>query len=382
MKIEDLVVNRGEKSIIIELIENTNVDTFKTRWIQFVNICKDIEKDKKWDEYQLDNYNSIKRMYYTYCFVPDAIESVFETRNKGGKRKLKKVRELFYNQQYSLSLANKIVKLGAYLYNILYGNIYFDTEHEDKELFYDVINENDEPDFKRGNTDDEGIVETVDDDAFKQVGEKDILLILSCLTNKRKFIDCNDEISRIEEIVGKNDKFEVRKVLSVSDTKMKETIKHNRPRYLHFIGHSCKDGLSVRGTTEKEKCVNAESLGEMLNENLELLFLNSCESYYIISNVKTHFNFYGIGCNNSISDTFARYYSPIYYKILSKKGDHNVIFNETNETMEKEIKTNDQFVRMFAEKLAGPGQIIDSAKLKECREYMLCNLKIYHITYK
>ncbi|WP_304635388.1 CHAT domain-containing protein [Pseudoalteromonas sp.] len=162
-------------------------------------------------------------------------------------------------------------------------------------------------------------------DAINSLNElpKEItVLFLASNPRDQGQLGLDEEVRTIKEMITKSRHRDVVKLEScwaVRPGDILQYINEYQPTIVHFSGHgSANDELVLMDSNSKTKLVSMESIVQAMsvaNEDLRLVFFNTCHSKNQASNV-TEYIECAIGMNNSITDNAAQVFSAQFYSSL------------------------------------------------------------------
>lgn len=116
-------------------------------------------------------------------------------------------------------------------------------------------------------------------------------------------------------------------------------INTHEPTIVHFSGHgSANDELVLMNNNDETKLVSLEAIVQAMstaNENLRLIFFNTCSSYNQALSVTEHIEC-AIGMNQSITDDAAQKFSAQFYSSISFGFSVQKSFNQAKAALRLE----------------------------------------------
>ena len=309
---------------------------------RFLMDCECIKRKEEWDDFQTKMYNSIKSLYGNN---KERFKEYYKSNDTLDENKEKRI-------------VNKIRKLGAYLFNIYSRNMKYDYQLTINNISeYIKKEEDDSEDFERNKTIEEILfndeIDLLPPDEFDS---NNLLLIFSCVINTEEIsmdkvdsIDIYKEVEMVQPICESKG-VKVVSLLTTYDEQIEYAINYYKPKYVHFIGHSAPKGIFVNDKWEHAVLLQADGIKKMIKYELDTLFLNSCYSSSILSDIKATNIKFGIGHDDRVSDFYSRYFSSFYYNYYFDLSDNIAAFNEAKEVIRKDITSNGPLLTKYVNK--------------------------------
>jgi len=159
-------------------------------------------------------------------------------------------------------------------------------------------------------------------DALNELPEEITVLFFASNPRDQGQLGLDEEVRSIKEMIAKSRHRDVIKLEScwaVRPGDILQNINEYQPTIVHFSGHgSDNDELVLMDNNSKTKLVSMSSIVHAMsvaNENLILVFFNTCHSHNQASNVIEHIEC-AIGMNTSITDNAAQVFSAQFYSSL------------------------------------------------------------------
>ncbi|MAY57560.1 MULTISPECIES: CHAT domain-containing protein [Pseudoalteromonas] len=159
-------------------------------------------------------------------------------------------------------------------------------------------------------------------DALNELPEEITVLFFASNPRDQGQLGLDEEVRSIKEMIAKSRHRDVIKLEScwaVRPGDILQNINEYQPTIVHFSGHgSNNDELVLMDNNSKTKLVSMASIVHAMsvaNENLRLVFFNTCHSHNQASNVIEHIEC-AIGMNTSITDNAAQVFSAQFYSSL------------------------------------------------------------------
>ncbi|MCG9699492.1 CHAT domain-containing protein [Vibrio natriegens] len=158
--------------------------------------------------------------------------------------------------------------------------------------------------------------------SLNELPEEITVLFLASNPRDQGQLGLDEEVRSIKEMIAKSRHRDVVKLEScwaVRPGDILQYINEYQPTIVHFSGHgSSNDELVLMDNNSNTKLVSMESIVQAMsvaNEDLRLVFFNTCHSKNQASNV-TEYIECAIGMNTSISDNAAQVFSAQFYSSL------------------------------------------------------------------
>lgn len=159
-------------------------------------------------------------------------------------------------------------------------------------------------------------------DALNELPEEITVLFFASNPRDQGQLGLDEEVRSIKEMIAKSRHRDVIKLEScwaVRPGDILQNINEYQPTIVHFSGHgSNNDELVLMDNNSNTKLVSMASIVHAMsvaNENLRLIFFNTCHSHNQASNVIEHIEC-AIGMNTSITDNAAQVFSAQFYSSL------------------------------------------------------------------
>ncbi|WP_332420320.1 CHAT domain-containing protein [Vibrio metschnikovii] len=158
--------------------------------------------------------------------------------------------------------------------------------------------------------------------SLNELPEEITVLFLASNPRDQGQLGLDEEVRSIKEMITKSRHRDVVKLEScwaVRPGDILQYINEYQPTIVHFSGHgSSNDELVLMDNNSNTKLVSMESIVQAMsvaNEDLRLVFFNTCHSKNQASNV-TEYIECAIGMNTSITDNAAQIFSAQFYSSL------------------------------------------------------------------
>ncbi|WP_228199579.1 CHAT domain-containing protein [Acinetobacter sp. WCHAc010052] len=158
---------------------------------------------------------------------------------------------------------------------------------------------------------------------LKELPKKIIVLFLASNPRDQEQLSLDIEVRGIEEQISKarhRESIVLESRWAVRSGDILQHINTCEPTIVHFSGHgSDNDELVLMDKNDQTKLISLEAIVQAMsvaNENLRLVFFNTCFSYNQAALVTEHVDC-AIGMSKSITDEAAQYFSAQFYSSLS-----------------------------------------------------------------
>ena len=149
--------------------------------------------------------------------------------------------------------------------------------------------------------------------------QKDPVVLLTFADNG--LLEVKTEAHEIYSIVKKNPLVEVQKIENITVKTMAEAMFNYGSQLLmfHFGGHSKQSHIHLQGTQRLDKIDLARTLEPFNKPTLQLVFLNSCQSYGHVNTIASKGVKAIIATNEKINDVQAALFSNYFYQCFFKQ---------------------------------------------------------------
>ncbi len=332
--VEIILENERKTHLIYKLIKFDYNDNLKKELMLNFLILMDILPSKfdAKDEIVNLNCNYLRNIYKNY---KKKFDEYINTKNS------QEIDDSIKNVNY------KLFKIGMYLYNIVERTksmngisiIFYNNKNEDDSSYVNQIVERGS-DLNDDDNDAEYETVEIPEDSYEvNDSTKKQVLIIGVQPPKEENLSIAEEMKNIYKALMPTNNYEIHSHFVITRDLFEKAINTIKPDIIHFIGHGNDKGIILLSRSEGKSIYFAEDLNNFLLTNIpELLYLNCCYSYEVVSKFELN-KYNSIICNSKgQNDTLALYFASWFYVAYSKYNNYDKAYNSAFKTLEFDLK--------------------------------------------
>ena len=152
------------------------------------------------------------------------------------------------------------------------------------------------------------------------MSEKKTILILEVSPKNLKTVRCGEEVREIKNVLEgpkSSNQFVIQQEEAVRREDIQRVLLKHKPQIVHFCGHGDVGCILLEDTSGESKPVSKGALSNLfgLCIDIQLVFLNACDSESLIDSISQHIE-YVIGIRNKIPDSASIDFARGFYGAL------------------------------------------------------------------